>query len=159
VCYDKFMLLPIKDKFIRVVANQLGFIGNISKRVRVEADIETFNFKEDESVWNQKQGNSARVFTVYFDDTFVTGFNDGERPEITFTRFSKALRDLAKEGKVVLNDAEATTKKLIESEVAKMAVKDRKDKIEAIPATNKTQKMAKEVVKRANRRVSTKRRK
>lgn len=151
------MILPIKDKFISAISKQTGFIQDIGKRLRVESDLDTFNYKEDKSIWHQKRGDVARYYTVYFDDVFILGFEDTELPEATFLRFFRALHELARQGKVVLDKYKAKEEQMIAEELTKQAKKEKQKLIDDLPEDTKEHSMAKEVIKRVNRRVSTKR--
>jgi hypothetical protein len=150
------MILPIRDKFIQAIERQLGFIQDVGKRLRVESDLDVFNPKEDKYIWAMKRGEVSRYFSVYFDDVFVVGFEDTELPEATFLRFFRALRDLSVKGEIILDKHKKDAEDIIKQELGKIERSEKKKRIDDLPESTKEQKMAKEVIKRVNRRISTK---
>lgn len=129
---------------------QKSFSFPIQDRVTVLADIEQYKYKEDESVWQQKKGINPHYFSVFWDLVHVCGFDERTPVEFFMVDFWKNFKRLYKEGKVSLNG-----QPIIKDDTLKESDKVDKKKIEALPESNKTQKMAKEVIKRLSNKNAT----
>lgn len=86
--------LTVADSFKRFIKphvqeffDEIGYKGAFDEnRVMVLADVDAFKWKEDEFVWNQKQGNLINTYQVFFDGIFICYINDR-------TSYKQALQD------------------------------------------------------------------
>lgn len=66
---------------------------DLSKRVRLEATLDKWR-PEIEEVWDQKVGNKARQYSVYFDNEYVCNISADDKPAIIDHAFLKGFTEL-----------------------------------------------------------------
>lgn len=128
--------LNVKDKLVHELNDSFEAKVNFRERVRVMSDLLAYNYKEDKSVWQQKQGLAPEYFTVYFDDEYICGFDDRTPVKKAVLEFWKGFKQAYKDGKVRLNPK-------VKEEVVKVKKK-------SIKATTPTEKMAAQITRRLN---------
>jgi hypothetical protein len=109
----------------RIQAHFEGEFVDISKRTRVEADLEKWR-PEIVEIWNQKEERTDRIYSIYFDDEFVCSFGFGETPAEVEAKFLKGLYDLVENDTVYLDENEY----IIQAELARIKEKEEKEKID-----------------------------
>ncbi len=123
------MILPEKANIERFIANSLQCHFNpkecnLSKRVRVTADLE--KFKPDiADIWQQKKGNE-KFYSIYFDNEYVCRMSSKTSPQKLELDFLKGFTELYKADKIKINEAEYEK----ENDFIKTLKKDKKDEKE-----------------------------
>lgn len=108
-----------KTEFISSVQKHFKF--DISKRISLIADVNQFNYKEDESVFNQARNKAPNTIEVYWDGVWVCDFNDKQLRDRVELNFLKGFTKLYEEGRIFLN--EGKEREIVESR-KQMTVED-----------------------------------
>lgn len=82
---------------------QKDFSFSLKDRLSIWADVDKYHWKEDESVWNQKRGNSALGYEVHFDGEFVCFFDTGDSETSAYIKVLEGIKDLYSKGKIHWN--------------------------------------------------------
>lgn len=82
-----------------------GVFPHTGKRLRIWSDVDKYRWKEDESIWKQQRGKTAKEYEIYFDKEFICSFSESENLTQVFITFANALKRLVKEGKIFVNEA------------------------------------------------------
>ncbi len=77
---------------------------NAGKRLRVWADVDKYNWKEDEDIWKQKRGIASKEYELYFDREYITSFSEESDFYQVRTQFFRSLKKLYKEGKIFVHE-------------------------------------------------------
>lgn len=119
-------------------------------RVSVWADIDKFNWKEDEYVWSQKKERTEMVFTIYIDSLYITTWSGSMTESQARMAFWKGFLQKYNmpddsPNKLWLDksiyDEKEKERQLLEKESKQQVIKD----IESKKVTNETQAIAKEI--------------
>lgn len=140
-------LAPYVKRFFKQVGAEEEFD---LERITVWADVDKFKWKEDESVWNQKKGNTQHVFSVYFDNKFVAYARMDMTEQDMVAEFWKGFLekyelDEDNDNKIWIN------KEIYDIKRREKEEKERKEKeqiikaIEDKPVINEVQEKAKEI--------------
>lgn len=108
----------------RIQAHFEGKFVDISKRTRIEADLEKWR-PEIVEIWEQQKEKSDRIYSIYFDDEFVCSFGHSETPLQVEVKFLKGLYDLIEKDTVYLDENEY----VIQAELARIKEKEDQEKI------------------------------
>lgn len=92
-----------KDFEKLVVLNIGQTFPNADKRIRIIAETVKYNWKEDESVWNQKKGKTAPQYDAYFDGEFICFVDSSKGTQFNYIEFMEGLKKLYKDGKIYIN--------------------------------------------------------
>ena len=143
-------MLSVEQIVIRILEKHCDNTIDIKTRIRVISDL--FKYKPDDVyIWSQKKGKVVKYYTVYFDDEFVCGFDEGDHPDAFLLEFWKGLKKLVKENKVILNKFRAEQRRIDEAVAEKAKKQAKLDRLNKLPDSTPEEKMAKEVVKRVSR--------
>lgn len=75
-----------------------------AKRLRVWADEDKFNWKEDEDIWKQHRGLTKKEYEIYFDREFITSFSESDDINLVRAQFLRALKNLYRDGKIFVHE-------------------------------------------------------
>lgn len=88
----------------RVFETALPFrIPNFSQRLRITADVDKYKWKDEVSIWEQKQERTKHNFEVLFDGEFVCFFDLSQSESQALTAMLQGLRKLFAEEKIFIN--------------------------------------------------------
>ncbi len=91
---------PKQQLFDRV---QGEFSFSLVNRLRIDAELDKYRWKEDESVWAQKREKAPLQYEVYFDTEFVCFFGLEDSQDQAYLRVMENLLKLYKEKKIFWN--------------------------------------------------------
>lgn len=135
--------IALKNRIISELKHHFSSEYKIENRIRIIGDLEKFNYKEDESLWNQAKGYVPRDFSLYWDDEFICRFNTTHHIEFVLSLFWVGLREAYKSHKIGLierlPDPEDEVKKAIE-------------RVDRMKLTTPVEKQARDVVKKLIKR-------
>lgn len=142
-----------KDWLVLQLEKQNIFKTDIADRVTVRADINTFKYKEDESVWKQFRGKTARYFEAYFDGMNICDFTDAEPQLAIVTKFMVGLRNCLLTGKVHINPTQAQQEKAVAAVIEEKKIDENEDrkkleKIDNMALERKEDKIRQKLLKR-----------
>lgn len=80
-----------------------GTFPNPHKRIKVWAETDKYRWKEDESVWNQKRGNTAPQYEAHFDGEFVCFIDSSKGMTYNIIEFLEAIKNLYRSGKIFVH--------------------------------------------------------
>lgn len=80
-----------KQKIIKELQRHFKF--DLTDRITVRADVNQFNYKEDESVWKQAREKAPHYMELYWDDVWICDFNEKELIEATVHKFLVGFRN------------------------------------------------------------------
>lgn len=90
----------MKDKF---VSNLTAIFPKAEKRIRIWAEVDKYTWKEEESVWNQKRGNTAPQYEVHFDGEFVCFIDSNKSDRYNLSEFLINIKSLYQNGKIFIH--------------------------------------------------------
>lgn len=123
---------------------------NAKNRLRVWADVDKFNWKEDEDIWKQQRGLNKKEYEIYFDREFITSFSESDEFPIVRNNFFKAMRDLYKSGKIFVHEQMYAVK---DEEEKQKRLEMEKAELESIPqARNAQEELVRDVIIRSKKR-------
>lgn len=82
---------------------QREFAFSLIGRLRIDAELEKYRWKEDESVWAQKRDKAPLQYEVYFDTEFVCFFGLEDSQDQAYLKVMEALLKLYKDKKIYWN--------------------------------------------------------
>lgn len=74
-----------KQKLIKELSRHFKF--DLTDRLNIKADVNQFNYKEDESVWKQARELTPHYMEIYWDGVWICDFNEKELIEATIHKF------------------------------------------------------------------------
>lgn len=92
-----------KDIKKLIVQNISQTFPNVEKRLSVWAETDKYNWKEDESVWNQKKGKTAPQFEAYFDGQFICFMDESNGRSYNLIEFLNGIKKLYLEKKIFVH--------------------------------------------------------
>lgn len=85
------------------IIDELPQFPKINERLRIYSDTDKYNYKEDESVWNQQQGRSPEEGEIYLDREFVCFYTTKDGINKALVRFLTEIGRLYLEGKIFVH--------------------------------------------------------
>lgn len=127
------------------LVNQLsGTFPDADKRVAVWAETDKYHWKEDQSVWNQKKGNTAPQYEAYMDGEFVCFIDTSKGTQYNVIEFLENIKKLYSSGKIFVH------KEMYEIKAAEMKAKtDKQNEVIVPKATTPEEKMIVHVLDKA----------
>ncbi len=137
----------IKDSVIANIRKDMAEFGinefELRERISVRLDTEQFNFKEDESVWMQKQDKAPFVCEVYFDDCWCCDLHESDSHTQLIKKYFNGFLRGYELNKIRLNRFLA---EIQDAQTVKEEKEAEKKAIDALPNSTPEEKIAKEIV-------------
>jgi len=94
-----------QDDIKRSILSNISVIfPNADKRLAIWAETEKYRWKEDESVWNQKRGNTAPQYEAHFDGEFICFIDSSLGVSSNLVEFLTNLKKLFSERKIFIHE-------------------------------------------------------
>lgn len=123
-------------------------LADLPSRFDVFPDTLIYNRNEDPYVFDQAKGKVPEYFTVYFDGVYICGFGTDEPQERIDFQFWKGISEAYKSNKIRFNKGLAEKMRLEQEQQILEAKLETDKRIDALPESTPTQKMAKQVIRK-----------
>ena len=133
----------MKDKFI---SNLSQLFPNCSKRISIWAETDKYHWKEEESVWNQKKGNTAPQYEIHFDREFVCFLDSNNSESYNTSEFLLNIKKLYMQGKIFIHEEMYAVKE------AELEEKNRPKEVEVPKPRSEAEDVIVQVVKKQAKR-------
>jgi len=141
----------IKETIVDCIASDIGDFGiekfELALRTTVKLDEEQFNPNEDEGVWLQKRGKTAKVCEVYFDNVWCCDVKSTDIKTSIRIKYFRGFLKGYESGKIRLNRFLATIEAEKEEAAFKQIKIDRDNIIENLPTATPEEKMSKSIIR------------
>lgn len=87
-----------------ILSNISLMFPNADKRLSIWAETDKYKWKEDESVWNQKRGNTAPQYEAHFDGEFICFIDSSLGLSYNLVEFLTNLKKLFSERKIFIHE-------------------------------------------------------
>ena len=120
-----------KQKLIKELSRHFKF--DLTDRITIKADVNQFNYKEDESVWNQAREKAPNYMELYWDGVWLCDFNERELMEATIHKFWVGFNNAYTSGQISMQSPKEVKEQVERDELAEQVKKIKQEMSEKTP--------------------------